>query len=240
MSEAMDEMFGKPEADDVVVDTPVVEPAAKGVIPEVAPAAPEVVPPTAPEQAPTMLPLSAILDEREKRQQYQREAEELRRWKQEREAKEQAAQQKQPDFYENPDEYMRQVQAQQQHAVWNERLNMSELRAADKFGPEKVDEAAEAFKVAAAKNPALVHEFTQQRDPYGFVMQWHTRNSVIAEIGEDPAAYKERIRAELLAELQPAAAQTSAPRLPGSLASQPTNGATQPDPKAEFNSLFSG
>lgn len=187
------------------------------------------------------VPISAILDEREKRQQYQREAEELRRWKAEREAQEQT---KPKDFYEDPDGYLRNVQQQQQHAIWNERLNMSEMMAVNKHGDETVTQAADAFKQAAAKNPALVHEFTQQRDPYGFVVQWHKRNAALTEIGEDPAAYKERIRTELMAELQaqqPApAVQQSAPRIPGSLSQAPSAGKSQQAAPSSFNSMFAG
>lgn len=240
----MDDIFGEsgkveekveavPAPVDAVVEAPQVqpEPEPKGE--------PEGVPPAPAPKDDVSGVVKGILDEREKRQQYQREAEELRRWKAEREAKDAEAQKK-PDFYENPDEYMRQREQAQQHAIWNERLNMSELMATNKHGEEAVNAAADAFKVAAAQNPALVHEFTQQRDPYGFVMKWHQKNSMLTEIGEDPAAYKERLRQELLAELQaqqpaPVAAK---PTIPGSLSTAPSAAKATAPVIASFDSMF--
>ena len=37
---------------------------------------------------------------------------------------------------------------------------------------------------------------------YAAAVQWHKRQQVAAEIGDDPVAFREKVKAELLAELQ--------------------------------------
>lgn len=187
------------------------------------------------------VPVTALLDEREKRQSAQREAEELRRKLQEFEA----AKQPKPDFFENPEQALAQERAQMQHMLWNERLNMSEAIARQAHGDAMVDGAAQAFQEAARQNQALAMEFSRQPNPYSFVVKWHQRQQVLSEIGDDPAAYKARIEAEIRERIM-AEAQQQAPASPPkpaapprSLASAPSAGAneTPPDP---FEKMFGG
>lgn len=107
----------------------------------------------------------------------------------------------------------------------NERFNTSELLAR-KDHPD-MDEKMAAWEAAAQKNPAMRAELMQQRHPWEFVYQQGTRLLAMQEIGEDPAAYKERLRQELLAELsaqQPQANQAAA--APAPTAALPTSLAT--------------
>lgn len=201
---------------------------------------PEPAPPAEPKED-RHAPLSALLDEREKRQAAQRDLEDLRRKMQEIEA----AKQPKPDFFENPEQALAQERAHFQQMLWNERLNMSEAVARQAHGEGTVDTAVEAFQSAAKDNPTLAMELQRQANPYGFVMKWHQRQQVLSEIGDDPASYRARIEAEvrerILAEAQqqtPASPpKPAAP--PRSLASAPAVGAneTPPDP---FAKMFGG
>jgi len=208
----------EPDAPEPVVET--VEPVAAE------PAAPA---PTAEPPKEQYIPISAVLDEREKRQIAQRRVEELERWKSEQEAKAQ----KQPDFYEDPEKFLAQQQTMVQQALWNERLNTSEIFARQQHGAELVGAAAEAFKDAATKSPALAAEFRGQADPYGFVIAWHQRQTVMSEIGNDPKAWREKtaaeMRAQIRAEIEAELASTQQPeapkpRPPASLATAPAAG----------------
>lgn len=188
------------------------------------------------------VPISAILDEREKRQAAQREAEELRRWKAEREAKDAEAKQPKPDFYDNPEQYLQSERQKIEHAVWSRHLDSSQYRAEQAHGKEAVAAAIPEFQVAATQNPALAHQFNSHPEPYAFLMEWKAKADAMKEIGDDPAAYRERLRQELLAEHQ--AAQPAQPQsrpIPGSLSAAPSAGSpnTQPTGSA-FDIAFGG
>ncbi|MNV34798.1 hypothetical protein D3C71_1262290 [compost metagenome] len=70
-------------------------------------------------------------------------------------------------------------------------------------------------------------ELMQQRHPWEFVYLQGTRLLALQEIGDDPAAYKERLRQELLAELSAQQPQTNeAAAAPAPTAALPTSLAT--------------
>jgi hypothetical protein len=123
--------------------------------------------------------------------------------------------------------------------VVNERFNTSEMLARDKHAD--LDEVVQVFMDAAAKNPALSAQLQNERHPWEFAYQEGKRLKFAAEIGNDPAAYRARLEAEIRASLQPAApAAPAAAPLPQSLAGARSAGArgttfTGPTP---FESLF--
>lgn len=158
------------------------------------------------------VPLAALEAERKQRQDWKEKAiryeEELKHLK----AQPQAPQQQQPD---------QQREMSPQEFAINERFNTSELLAR-KDHPD-MDEKMAAWEAAAQKNPAMRAELMQQRHPWEFVYQQGTRLLAMQEIGDDPAAYRERVRQELLNELQaqPQTAQRSA--APAPTAALPTS-----------------
>ena len=129
---------------------------------------------------------------------------------------------------------------------------MSEMLTRDKHGDEAVNAARDAFMQEVQRNPALYAEMKASTNPYGYVVGWHKRHSVLNEIGNDPDAWRasqqeaikaqirEELRAELLAEMQGTAPPK--PRLPGSLASAPAAGkAGEPRAKGSaFDAAFGG
>lgn len=216
-----------PETPEVVAEPAPVEPVAPAEPQADTGAQPTSPPEVAPQEAPHTVPISAILDEREKRQIAQRENEDLRRKVAEYEA---AKAHPAPDPAENPREFAAYQQQQVQQVMWNERLNMSEAIARQTHGEDAVNAAREAFAQAVKSNPPLYAELQRQPNPYSFVVQWHQRQKLLDEIGSDPAAYRARIADQIRAEMAaqsttPSVPTTPAkPNLPPSMASAPAAG----------------
>ena len=89
-----------------------------------------------------------------------------------------------------------------QAALQQQREYFSKLLAETKHGPETV---ANAYKAIAeginARNPEAVHAYQrimQSMDPYGELVAWHKRQSILSEIGDDPAAYRNKILEEAM------------------------------------------
>lgn len=189
------------------------------------------------------IPVTALLDEREKRQAAEREVAELRQWRQQQEQLQRQSQQPPPDWYDDPEKRMQVERAQTAHMLWNERLNMSEMTVRSQVGDELVDAATQAFTVATQTNPALYQEMQSQRHPYDFVVKWHQRQSILTEIGDNPKAWMEAQREQIRAEM---AAENSQPppvkAPPGSLASAPSAKGQEPaavDAPSDLRGLFS-
>jgi hypothetical protein len=202
-----------PEPEAVQVAEPV---ADKGEPPAPAPVS---APPAEVDTKQHVAPLTALLDEREKRQEAERK---LRDYEARlaREAKAQPA----PDFATDPAaalEYQRQVFQQQ---LYNSRLNTSRFMAEKDFGADTVKEAFEFFD----KNPALSHQFVDHPSPFHAAVEFYKRQRVVEEVGADPQAYRAKleaeIRAQVLAEMQTATPVQPKPRIPGSLAAAPAAG----------------
>lgn len=191
----------------------------------------EAAPPAASEEKQAgYVPLAALLDEREKRQKMEREAEELRRWRQQFEAE---ASQKKPDFYDNPEAALQQVQHQTQHMLVAEKLRQSRFFAEREYGQELVNEAYAYFD----QHPEQSHALLNEPSPFHAAVEHYKRQKAIAEIGTDPEAYKAKIRAELEAELaKRAPPKPAAP--PRSLASAPSAGGEAQPSGSAFDELF--
>lgn len=106
-----------------------------------------------------------------------------------------------------------------QQVVLNERLNSSEMLLRREIGAEAVDAAIADFKQAAAEDPRLFQQLYSQPDPYGWLAKQVEGIRLRREIGDDPAAYRAKLRAELEAEMGRAEpAGPGAPRMAPSLA----------------------
>ncbi len=113
----------------------------------------------------------------------------------------------------------RQVRAREQI---NHTLNLSERDAIKEHGKEKVEAMKAEFLEAKNADPTLGERLIQQSDPYGWAMQQIEKIRMQREIGDDPAAYRAKMRAEFEAEMaagqQPARVSPAAGMAP-SLAS---------------------
>jgi hypothetical protein len=137
---------------------------------------------------------------------------------------------KAPDFWEAPetaiDYRLNQAVAPVQSQLQQMREDFSRMQAIDKHGQEAVDKAfAEMSQRMQTDKASVWGEYQRimaSPHPYGSLVDWHKKQQALAEIGSDPAAYKEKLKAELLAELQqtqqPPAPQAQAPVMPSNFA----------------------
>lgn len=131
-----------------------------------------------------------------------------------------------PDFQTDPHGFMAHVINQNQQVLLNERLNMSEAMLRDKLGDQEVDAYIAEFQEMAKADPALFAKAHAQRNPYGWVAREVDRHRMMRDVGDDPAAYRERViaeerakwEAEMLSRQPSAPSQPPAPNLPPSLA----------------------
>lgn len=113
------------------------------------------------------------------------------------------------------------------------RLFESRATAMHRHGVETVQKAEEAFHGMKQSNPAhyqaLQEAFGRSKDPIGEVSRWYLEQQLMAEIGDDPAAYEAKIREKVMAEMQgqaptgqqPAPAPQTQPNLPPRVANTP-------------------
>lgn len=102
-----------------------------------------------------------------------------------------------PDMYEDPEGYVRFQQSQLERVRLSTIADMSEVMAVEKYGEDAVSAAFEAVKAAGEGA-----RFLNSRNPYGDMVKWHKQQQVIQEIGDDPAAYREKLAAEIRAEIE--------------------------------------
>lgn len=191
-------------------------------------------PPAAVDEA-KHIPISALLDERDKRKAAMAEAEILRRQLAEIQAKTAPK----PDFYADPEAALSAAQQAAQEAAFtaalNTKLETSRFLAEKEFGAELVNEAYAFFD----QNPHLSRDLIKSPSPFHEAVKTYQRQKMLQEIGDDPAAYRARIEAEarerFLAETQ---AQPKPTAPPPSMASAPGTAGAQQPPTSGFDALF--
>lgn len=148
-----------------------------------------------------------------------------------------------PNPLEDPAGY----HAYNQRMLFNERLNISEAMLREAPGVENVDEKLAAFKKAMDANPALRTEFSKQPHPYRWAYEQGAKQLALAEVGDDPAAFRARIEAEVRARIEaemagaaPAQGAVAAVVLPRSLASATSSAPRMQAVEAapEFEEIF--
>jgi hypothetical protein len=197
-------------------------------------AAPEATPapvPAAPVEAlkaePGHVPISALLDEREKRQRFERELSELR------------AQQRQPEpppSFQTPEEIAAYVQREASNAAWSAKVEFSEGQAREKHTDAVVDAAlqwglqrCEQEKAQLGFSPFAVEQM-RQRHPIDWLVRQQKRDTMLTAIGDDPEAY---IAAEIAKRTAPAAS-VNEPAPPAPAAAPPQPVAPKPTPRASL------
>jgi hypothetical protein len=114
-----------------------------------------------------------------------------------------------PDPRVDPVGAMQYLYTQQQHMLLNERLNNSEAFVRDKMG-EDLDKYVAEFKDAAGKDQALWGKLYGQPAPYQWLVKEMDRRRAQADIGDDPAAFRTRVEAELRAKWESELGQPAA------------------------------
>lgn len=139
----------------------------------------------------------AYLDEKRKRQELEKRLEALEKGGSQQE------QAKGPDLFENPEEYLQQRELRLKADISREFMMESKPDYKEKEG---------IFLALAKDDPTLVVKLRQAQNPAKFAYETAVKHKALEEIG-DPVAYREKIKAELIAELQ-----KSAPKKKPSLA----------------------
>lgn len=118
-------------------------------------------------------------------------------------------QQPPPDWFDNPQAATQHQLQQTVSPVFEQFGQQLQAIAKDnaivRFTEEKVTEAENAF-LSAMQSGRLdrgdYEKVVSSPNRFAAAVQWHQRQLAQAEIGEDPAAYKERVKAELRKELE--------------------------------------
>lgn len=172
----LEEVMNGPEQTEQAQPEPV-EPEVV-VEPEVAPE------PEKAEEAPS-IPVSVV-------QELRREIRELKA------ASQRQPEQPAPDVIEDPDGYRDYVARNVNQSVTNTKLEMSRFMAEREFGKETVEAAYEYFDA----HPEQTQEFLKAPSPFHAAVEAFNKHRVTAEIGDDPAAYRAKLEAEIRASVQ--------------------------------------
>lgn len=171
-------------------------------------AEPESVTPTPEEQR---VPIAALKDERQKRQELERQLSEVHNYL----AQLQAPQQQQPqavDMFEDPDGFKAQLAEQIRNELMQElqptlnqhrtltRAEMSEIAARQKY--EDYDSTVEVFKEALATNPFLLTQLQQAADPATFAYNAGKQYSQAKAYGTEAPPSREQMEAEIEARMR--------------------------------------
>lgn len=134
-----------------------------------------------------------------------------------------------PDIFDDPNAFVDHGIRQAINPIQQQLFHNARLIAGVVHGQESVEAAVQAFDQlgnTGQLDPAEYQRIMSSPNPYDEAVKWHKRKTALDEIGSDPASYKERLKAELLAELQgttgaPPAAQSAVlqtPVMPSNLA----------------------
>ena len=183
----------------------------------------EKIPPAAPPAAttgqppPGFVPTAALVDTRVKYQQAEQRNAELQRRLDDIEKAKNA----QPvDWFTDPDAAIRQhiapIQERFNQTLSSVTLRASKAEAIADHGRAAVAEMekvlGEAMEAGDPEVQTLRQQLLQTDHPVGLAMDWFQRKRVLAEVGNDPVAYRERVKAEVMAEMKAGAQQPQAPQ----------------------------
>lgn len=190
---------GQPEEqidDDLLNDQPLDEPTEpQGATPLAEP------PAATPQTEPDHVPKAALLDERNKRQKLEKQAQELQRRIEEMQRQSQS-QQPQPSFDENPDEYVKLLERKLEQRLFNTRLDDLEERAREKYGDADFEAKVEKFQEMMQATPGLQQQWQAAKNPAEFVYQTAKHRMELDEVGGSIDTYKSKIEADLRAKIK--------------------------------------
>lgn len=126
-----------------------------------------------------------------------------------------AQQPQKPDLFADPEGFENHLRQGFQQELAQVRLD-SDLRIAAVTHKEDFPKAWDAFMGAVdprrgGTNAALYHQVMNSPSPGEAIVDWYKRDILVREIGTDPASFRERLRAELLAELSGQQQQAAPP-----------------------------
>lgn len=176
-------------------------------------------PPAAPVEQPRAektVPLKAVEDERRKRQELERKLAEYEAAFQQQKQQQPA---EPPNWELEPSQAAQAMQAQIQTRLYQQAVYTSE-RILRQQHPD-YDEAATVFAEVARNDSSLAAEVFQHPFPAEFAYQHGKRLMLLKEIGDDPEAYRQKLREQVLAELQQGTASAPTAKIQASMAPVP-------------------
>jgi hypothetical protein len=208
---------------------PVIE-APQELVPELEP---KVETPAEPEKQPGMVPLAALLDERDKRKQFEAQVK-----------AQEAPAVVVPDPYDDPNGYNQYTEAKINQMMTAQRFETSALIAKQSHGEAVVDTAVTWAEEKAKSDPSFAQNYMRQPHPIDWIVQQHKRDGLYSQIPNDVSSLDELIEREIAKRgltapiaAQPALKAAAPPRSIASDAS-PANAVTV-DRMADFNAIFS-
>lgn len=174
-------------------------------------------------EKPVMVPLAAMTEERVKRQMLEQQLAEYQKPKEPEPVI-------YPDVLDDQAGFAQTIQKQMQQMAHNVELNVNERLTRQQHGADVVDAA---FR--AASESGAIAQFHGKPDAWGDLVRWHQQNEAAREIG-DPSTYKERIKQEVLKEVQAELAAKQISAAP-SLAGETSVGGRQPAPAPTLTPL---
>ena len=138
--------------------------------------------------------LTAVMDEREKRQKAVAEAEELRQKLAQFESKPEDD----VSIFEDEAAWKANQEEKRQQEIRNASLNMSQAFAEETFGEDKVAEATKWMQSEGHKSPYIVKEFNEAKLPFHKLVKLYDAEQERL----NPESLREQIKAELLEELK--------------------------------------
>lgn len=172
-------------------------------VPKQAPtdAAPIQQPPVPQETQEGHVPSWRVREETERRRAAEQRALEVERQLRELQYQRQQQQPSQPqvevDPLTDPQGYARAITEQFEQRLarmqLDQNLQLSRVRHGEKF-----DEAFQAFMQEAERNPHFGQAVVRSSDPGGTLWQWYQGQTILREVGNDPTAYRQKLRDELM------------------------------------------
>jgi hypothetical protein len=143
------------------------------------------------------IPLAEHLSEREKRQNAERERDELRRQLEAARPRPQPRVEEEIDPWTDLPTALKKQRQEFQDTLEQFRIDQSLELARVRHG-EVFDKAFAEIKTAAEKDPALNQRIFASRNIGEAIVGWYKEQTALKEIGPDPVAYKQRLREDLL------------------------------------------
>lgn len=179
----------------------------------------EAVPPAASTEQhadPEYVPRKAVMDERRKRQELERKLADL---ESQRSPKKQEPQADPPDWYADPEQAAQRMQFEMNNRLYQAAVYQSEKVM--KSQHDDYDAVAAVFAEVATADPNLARQLFEHPFPAEFAYQTGKRIQLLREIGDDPLAYRAKLKAEIMAENGIASSSQPAPQTPARTSSVP-------------------
>ncbi len=133
------------------------------------------------DRVPTTSEFRGMLDEREKRQKFEAENEDLKRRLAQHE-KEQENETPTPDPITDPEEFRNHQKNELQALEQRTNMNAQEYTARTKHGDKAIDDAIDAMAEHMKSNPETYQQVMSDRFPYEALVKWHADKSFFAEV----------------------------------------------------------